>query len=145
MNSMLKVMLLLFLFLPSFALAHPGRTDSSGCHTCRTNCSNWGLSTGEYHCHNAKALPQPSYPIKSTYGENGTGTTRLAPEYAAPKNQPQVTQAEVVDILDDITEDDEQEDVLNDVAPIQNLVEEKKQTEPTRSSFWLIRLFRLIF
>lgn len=33
------------------ALAHPGRTDSSGCHTCRTNCSKWGLRSGQYHCH----------------------------------------------------------------------------------------------
>lgn len=32
--------------------AHPGRTDSNGCHVCRTNCDKWGLSTGEYHCHN---------------------------------------------------------------------------------------------
>lgn len=34
--------------------AHPGNTDSSGCHTCRTNCPSWGLSYGEYHCHNSK-------------------------------------------------------------------------------------------
>ena len=33
------------------ALGHPGGTDASGCHTCRTNCSRWGLKTGEYHCH----------------------------------------------------------------------------------------------
>ena len=33
-------------------LAHPGRTDVSGCHTCRTNCASWGLADGEYHCHN---------------------------------------------------------------------------------------------
>lgn len=32
--------------------AHPGRTDSNGCHTCRTNCERWGLSYGQYHCHN---------------------------------------------------------------------------------------------
>lgn len=32
--------------------AHPGRTDSNGCHTCRTNCEKWGLAYGEYHCHN---------------------------------------------------------------------------------------------
>jgi len=31
--------------------AHPGGTDSSGCHTCRTNCEDWGLEYGEYHCH----------------------------------------------------------------------------------------------
>lgn len=32
--------------------AHPGRTDKYGCHTCRTNCAYWGLSYGQYHCHN---------------------------------------------------------------------------------------------
>ena len=31
--------------------SHPGRTNSSGCHTCRTNCFKWGLSSGQYHCH----------------------------------------------------------------------------------------------
>jgi hypothetical protein len=73
----------ILLFTP-IAYAHPGRTDSAGCHTCRTNCASWGLSTGEYHCHNAKAVPQPLEPIKSTYGANGTGTTKPAPEYKAP-------------------------------------------------------------
>jgi LPXTG-motif cell wall-anchored protein len=74
------IFLAVFLFSNN-VLAHPGRTDSSGCHTCRTNCSSWGLSSGEYHCHNAKSLPQPEEPIKSHYGENGTGYTEPAPEY----------------------------------------------------------------
>lgn len=69
---------------PADVFAHPGRTDSSGCHTCRTNCSSWGLSSGEYHCHRAKALPQPEPPIKSTFGENGTGYIQPAPEYEKP-------------------------------------------------------------
>lgn len=64
--------------------AHPGNTDSSGCHTCRTNCPSWGLDTGEYHCHRAKAIPQPEEPIKSTYGANGTGYISPAPEYKNP-------------------------------------------------------------
>lgn len=75
------ILCLISLLLPVSVFAHPGRTDSSGCHTCRTNCASWGLGTGEYHCHNAKALPQPVEPIKSTYGENGTGYTTPAPEY----------------------------------------------------------------
>jgi hypothetical protein len=73
--------LILFTSLTIAASAHPGNTDSSGCHTCRTNCSSWGLSTGEYHCHNAKALPQPEAPIRSHYGSGGTGTTEYWPEY----------------------------------------------------------------
>lgn len=70
--------------LPIATFAHPGRTDSSGCHTCRTNCPDWGLSYNEYHCHNSKALPQPKEPIRSHYGEGGAGTTEPWPEY---KNQ----------------------------------------------------------
>lgn len=79
----LAVLAVAFL-LPSLVLAHPGRTDSSGCHTCRTNCSNWGLSYGEYHCHRVKAAPQPKPPVKSSYGEGGTGKTQPAPEYTNP-------------------------------------------------------------
>src|SRR3989344_308614 len=90
MKQQLKIcLLLLMVSILSFsmispAFAHPGRTDASGCHTCRTNCSSWGLSSGEYHCHRAKALPQPKAPIKSKFGEGGTGYTQPAPEYANP-------------------------------------------------------------
>ncbi len=76
------------LFLPMLASAHPGRTDAYGCHTCRTNCSSWGLSSGEYHCHNAKTLPQPKEPIRSHYGEGGTGITEPWPAYKSPSLPP---------------------------------------------------------
>src|SRR3989344_1088358 len=66
---------------PVTVFAHPGRTDSSGCHTCKTNCPNWGLSYGEYHCHRSKGLTQPEEPIRSHYGDGGTGTTEPWPEY----------------------------------------------------------------
>lgn len=34
------------------AAGHPGGTDSSGCHTCRTNCTEkYGIPYGDYHCH----------------------------------------------------------------------------------------------
>lgn len=71
-------------FGPAAAFAHPGRTDSAGCHTCRTNCPNWGLSYGEYHCHRSKGVPQPKEPIKSHLNKSGTGYTEPAPEYKIP-------------------------------------------------------------
>lgn len=43
--------LILFSF-NNYCFAHPGNTDSSGGHTCRTNCTDWGLYYGEYHYHN---------------------------------------------------------------------------------------------
>lgn len=69
----------------SIALAHPGRTDSLGCHTCRTNCPSWGLSYGEYHCHRAKSyVPQPKEPIRSHRVEGEAGYTEPAPDYKIP-------------------------------------------------------------
>lgn len=79
----MKLLILVFLSslaLPGTVFAHPGNTDAYGCHTCRTNCPKWGLSTGEYHCHNAKVLPQPIEPIRS----HNNGTTEPWPEYKNP-------------------------------------------------------------
>jgi len=65
--ALFVLMILLGLVLSNIALAHPGRTDRYGCHTCRTNCPRWGLSYGEYHCHRSKCRLQPKKQIKSIY------------------------------------------------------------------------------
>lgn len=55
MNKKYKLLIIISLFvliLPMSVFAHPGRTDAQGCHTCKKNCSSWGLTDGEYHCHN---------------------------------------------------------------------------------------------
>lgn len=84
MKKILIFSLILFSssLLSSVAHAHPGNTDSLGCHTCRTNCSSWGLSYGEYHCHNNKGVAQPISPINSHWGDYGTGYTTPAPDYS---------------------------------------------------------------
>lgn len=45
------IIVMIVILSPLYVEAHPGRTDSNGCHTCRTNCAKWGLSYGQYHCH----------------------------------------------------------------------------------------------
>lgn len=82
MKAVIFFSFLFILSYPSVSLAHPGRTDASGCHTCRTNCASWGLSTGEYHCHQSKGIPQPIEPVRSIRAES---VTVPAPEYAQPK------------------------------------------------------------
>jgi hypothetical protein len=42
--------------IPAVSLAHPGRTNSSGCHICKTRCDYWGLKYGQYHCHSPKTV-----------------------------------------------------------------------------------------
>jgi hypothetical protein len=74
----IAILLSLFLFTGS-ASAHPGRTDSSGGHTCRTNCESWGLDHGEYHSHGGYEAPE----VEEQY---------IAPEqeeeYIAPLQEP---------------------------------------------------------
>lgn len=58
-----------FIFMfPLTSFAHPGRTDSSGGHTCRTNCPSWGYNYGEYHYHNNPIRNDYSYSYTSTNG-----------------------------------------------------------------------------
>ena len=84
MKKIIFAFIILTLTIPFFTLAHSGRTDSSGCHTCRTNCPNWGLDYGEYHCHRSKGIAQPLEPVRSIRNEGGVGQTVPAPEYKIP-------------------------------------------------------------
>ncbi len=59
---------LMFFMSPNIAFAHPGRTDSNGCHTCKTNCSSWGLNYNEYHCHNGNTYTNSKGQIFNSNG-----------------------------------------------------------------------------
>ena len=67
--------------------AHPGNTDSFGCHTCKTNCSSWGYYYGQYHCHNSRVTSQsststtPTCPLGSRYDYLSKGCKCFLPGY----------------------------------------------------------------
>ncbi|MFC1596172.1 YHYH domain-containing protein [Candidatus Margulisiibacteriota bacterium] len=62
------LMLIGYMLNCSLLFGHPGNTNSSGCHYCRTNCSSWGLSYGQYHCHSEGDSSEGD----SSGGGNGT-------------------------------------------------------------------------
>lgn len=66
----LILVLAVSLFSPMLILAHPGGLDKLGCHTCKKNCSQYGLKDGEYHCHNN----QPSNTEKSRKADQSQKT-----------------------------------------------------------------------
>ena len=71
-------LLYLLLIMPIKVDAHPGRTDANGCHYCRTNCTKWGLSIGEYHCHNgsgSNSSSSSSYNSTNSYNSNTSSNT----------------------------------------------------------------------
>jgi hypothetical protein len=57
-KKVLSILITIWILVVNPVLAHPGNTDSSGGHTCRTNCEQWGLNYGEYHYHDT--LPDTS-------------------------------------------------------------------------------------
>ena len=60
------IMIMIIVLSPLYVEAHPGRTDSNCCHTCRTNCAKWGLRYGQYHCHGRKNSSTSSNTSKTT-------------------------------------------------------------------------------
>jgi hypothetical protein len=127
---------IIFLFMVFFSVtlfykplnAHPGNTASDGCHYCRTNCASWGVNYDERHCHQSKGVPQQTEPVRSTYGDNGTGFTKPAPEYSVSKSQNQ--SVEKIQTLKNI------EPI--DITPI---ILEKKEPRKT----WFGRFLQSIF
>lgn len=81
---MISLVLLTLPFFVSNVSAHPGRTDSNGGHTCRTNCAKWGLQTGEYHYHNGGG---------SSSGSSSNSSTKSTTP--APPPKPAYSQADV--------------------------------------------------
>ena len=66
---------LLFVASPLLVSAHPGGTDSSGGHNCRTNCDSWGVPWNQWHAHGGSSYRPPSSfttPVQSapTYKSN---------------------------------------------------------------------------
>ena len=67
------IIVMIVILSPLYVEAHPGRTDSNGCHTFKKNCAKWGLSYGQYHCHGKKN----SSTSTSSSNTNKTPTTKV--------------------------------------------------------------------
>lgn len=75
--------------LTSFALAHPGKTDLRGGHTCRKDCSGWDLYIGEYHLHEADYQPvRIAKPLQSKAGQPPIDDTPPAGPVVGPQSAP---------------------------------------------------------
>ena len=80
--KLICVVLLCFLLItPSKVEAHPGRTDANGCHYCRTNCADWGLRTGQYHCHNGGGYNSSS---SNSYNSTSSYSSTSPSNYSQP-------------------------------------------------------------
>ncbi len=139
---MYKILFLLaILFIPFGLSAHPGNTDSYGCHTCKTNCPKWGLDYSEYHCHASKGVPQPIEPVRSIKSNTGTGVTVPAPEYKTPKAP------SAVPIKTAIPKSEVQQTEKQDIIPIANSITEQPTSipQPEKKRNVFLRFFSWLF
>lgn len=89
-----SVMFLLLLSNATSAFAHPGRTDSNGGHTCRTNCEKWGLEYGEYHYHNGKGSSSSNKATNSSNrSSSGNGSGSSTKTTKPKESKPQYSQS----------------------------------------------------
>lgn len=73
---------------PMLTNASPGGTDKNGGHTCRTNCSEYGLQTGEYHYHGSNnEIIKVSTPTTSTSTPTTSTTKTINVPYQDAVNQ----------------------------------------------------------
>jgi hypothetical protein len=138
MKKPLLLFVLLFFFSVGSTEAHPGRTDSSGGHTCRTNCEEWGYSYGEYHYHGGGGSSTGgSYtaPVQETVQEtvvlptNTPILTRIPTRI--PTKAPKMTPTPTVP--------------TPTITPTQGVKDIQATTVPQRQGFfaWLFSLFNL--
>ncbi len=64
LNKLITIIFIAFIFIPNFSSAHPGRTNSEGCHTNK--------KTGEYHCHKKKKNYKRHYKQARTYSRKNS-------------------------------------------------------------------------
>lgn len=66
---------------PMITNASPGGLDANGGHTCRTNCSQYGLTTGEYHYHRNGEIVKVTKPTTNTSTPSTSTTTTSTAAY----------------------------------------------------------------
>lgn len=90
-NLEIAVLWFFIFFFPLVVFAHPGRTDSEGCHICRTNCDLYGVAWNERHCHYAstpESTPPPSPPNPSPPSPPPVPPPANPPPPSAPSSPP---------------------------------------------------------
>jgi hypothetical protein len=97
MKTLTIITLILAVFFSSVTVqAHPGGTNSSGCHVCRTNCAQYGLRPGQYHCHNSSIVP-PRAP--STPSTRPTPSTPSSPSSSSPSSSSTGNYSSIIAII----------------------------------------------
>ena len=98
-SSLVSVLLL---SSTSSVLAHPGRTDANGGHTCWTNCARWGLEYGEYHYHNGGNSSSSSSSTKSSKSSSSKSSKSSTSKSTKPKDsKPKYTQSNLKVLIND--------------------------------------------
>ena len=71
MNKKLLIVICVLLLFTVTVKAHPGGTDSNGCHHCRgETCDKYGMPRNYYHTHvNGESVPCPFPDPEQTYYE----------------------------------------------------------------------------
>lgn len=98
-SAPITVLGMAFLAVPAFshpAFSHPGRTNSAGCHTCRTNCAKWGVDFGEIHCHGSGEQRR----VDRSRSRNRSGSSPFQPPASEPTRAGEAISVRIFQVVD---------------------------------------------
>jgi hypothetical protein len=148
MKKILPLIVLLFSLSVGITDAHPGRTDTSGGHTCRTNCEKWGYGYGEYHYHGGGGSSSGSTggtyiaPVQETVQEAVTLPTNTPIPTRIPTKTPTKVPSKTPTPTVKITVTPTKIPTPT-IAPIQEVQVIKQNAVPRKEGFfsWLFSIF----
>lgn len=115
----------------STVLAHPGRTDAYGGHTCWTNCTKWGLEYGEYHYHNGGSSSSSSTKSSSSSSSKSSGSSSTSKATKPKESKPKYTQSNLKVYINDKKVDFTNKPLQyegNNLVPLRDITDALKAT-----------------
>ncbi len=89
-KDLFVITILCVILCPYNTFAHPGRTDSNGCHYCRTNCASWGLNQDEYHCHSGNTYTNSLGQVFNADGSMVNSSSKVESNNQSTTNTPTI-------------------------------------------------------
>ncbi|MDR9748537.1 copper amine oxidase N-terminal domain-containing protein [Paenibacillus taichungensis] len=112
-------------------LAHPGRTDAYGGHTCWTNCTKWGLEYGQYHYHNGGSSSSSSTKSSSSSSSKSSSSSSTSKATKPKESKPKYTQSNLKVYINDKKVDFTNKPLQyegNNLVPLRDISEALKAT-----------------
>ena len=137
MKKTILIILFAVLFCPNLVFAHPGGLDNKGCHTCKTNCAEWGLTNGLYHCHSGSNRKEYYLPSNNNANNNTNNNSNTNTNTNNNTTTTPTVKKSSINTIKKITINEDEIEVANDMkySTIDETINIKVELNHSKSSY----------